>query len=130
VSRLITWLSGGGWWLAGLATALLGIGAGGGYAARGLVDAPAIATAQLEAAQCRAGQAEARAKAAEEAAAALNASAAQVSAAMDALAAKAAARARINDQFTKEIADAPASDRICGASAAELAFRRSVQPQP
>jgi hypothetical protein len=130
VSRLITWLSGGGWWLAGLATALLGIGAGGGYAARGLVDAPAIATAQLEAAQCRAGQAEARAKAAEEAAAALNASAAQVSAAMDALAAKAAARARINDQFTKEIADAPASDHICGASAAELAFRRSVQPQP
>jgi ribonucleoside-diphosphate reductase alpha chain len=63
-------------------------------------------------------------------AAALNASAVQVSAAMDALAAKAAARARINDQFAREIADAPASDRICGTSAAELAFRRSVQPQP
>lgn len=130
MTRLIAWLTGGGWWLAGLATALLGIGAGSGYAARGLVDAPAIAAAQLESAQCRAGQAEARAKAAEQAAAALNASAAQVSAAMDALAAKAAARARINDQFAKEIADAPASDHLCGASAAELAFRRSVQPQP
>jgi hypothetical protein len=49
---------------------------------------------------------------------------------MDALAAKAAVRAKANDQFVKEIADAPASDHVCGGSAAELAFRRSVQPQP
>jgi hypothetical protein len=130
MTRLFAWLTGGGWWLAGLALALLGIGAGGGYAARGLVDARAIGTAQLEAARCRTVQAEARAKAAEQAAAALNASAVQISAAMDVLAAKAAARARINDQFAREIVDAPASDHICGASAAELAFRRSVQPQP
>jgi hypothetical protein len=94
-----------------------------------LVDARAIAAAELKAAQCAAGQAEARARSAEQAAAALNASAVQVSAAMDALAAKAAVRAKANDQFVKEIADAPASDHICGASAAELAFRRSVQPQ-
>lgn len=130
MTRLIAWLTGGGWWLAGLAAALLGIGAGSGYAARGLVDARAMGAAQLEAAQCSTARAEARAKVAERAAAALNASAAQVSAAMDALAAKAAARAKINDQFAKEIADAPASDPMCGASAAELAFRRSVQPQP
>jgi hypothetical protein len=126
--RLIAWLTGGGWWLAGLALALVGLGAGGGYAARGLMDARAIAAAQLDAAQCRTNQAQMRARSAEQAAAALNASAVHVSAAMDALAAKAAARARINDQFAKEIADAPASDHICGASAAELAFRRSVQP--
>lgn len=126
--RLIAWLTGGGWWLAGLALALVGLGAGGGYAARGLMDARAIAAAQLDAAQCLPNQAQMRARSAEQAAAALNASAVHVSAAMDALAAKAAARARINDQFAKEIADAPASDHICGASAAELAFRRSVQP--
>lgn len=130
MTRLFTWLTGGGWWLAGLALALLGTGAGGGYAARGLVDARMIAAAQLETAQCRIAQAQAGAKAAEEAAAALSASAVQVSAAMDVLAAKAAARAKAHDQFAKEIADAPGSDRICGASAAELAFRRSVQPQP
>lgn len=130
MTRLIAWLTGGGWWLAGLALALLGTGTGLGYAARGLADAKTIAVAQIATAQCHAGQAEARAKAAEETAAALHASAAQVSAAMDVLAAKAAARTRINDQFAKEIANAPASDRICGTSAAELAFRRSVQPQP
>lgn len=130
MTRLIAWLTGGGWWLAGLAMALVGIGAGGGYAARGLVDARAIGAAKLETAQCRMAQAEARARSAEQAVAALNASAVQVRAAMDALAAKAAARAMINDQFVKEIADAPASDHLCGASAAELAFRRSVQPQP
>lgn len=130
MTRLIAWLTGGGWWLAGLAAALLGIGAGSGYTARGLVDARVLGAARLEAAQCRVVHAEARAKAAEQAAAALNASTAQVSAAMDALAVKATARARINDQFAKEVANAPASDHLCGASAAELAFRRSMQPQP
>ena len=130
MTRLIAWLTGGGWWLAGVALALLGVGAGSGYSMRGLVDARAIGAAQLEIAQCRASQAEARAKAAEDAAAVLSASAAQVSAAMDALAAKAAVRAKANDQFAKEIADAPASDHVCGGSAAELAFRRSVQPRP
>jgi hypothetical protein len=130
VTRLIAWLTGGGGLVAALALALFAFGAGSGYAARGLVDARAIATAELKAAQCAAGQAEARARSAEQAAAALNVSAIQVSAAMDALAAKAAVRAKANDQFVKEIADAPASDHICGGSAAELAFRRSMQPQP
>jgi hypothetical protein len=130
VTRLIAWLTGGGGLVAALALALLGFGAAGGYAARGLVDARAIAAAELKAVQCAAGQAAVRATAAEAAVVALNASAVQVSAAMDALAAKATVRAKANDQFMKEIADAPASDHICGSSAAELAFRRSVQPQP
>ena len=130
MTRLIVWLTGGGWWLAGVALALLGTGTGFGYAVRGLVDTKTIAAAQIEGVQCRAGQAVARAKAAEQAVVALSASAAQVSAAMDALAAKAAVRAKANDQFAKEIADAPASDHVCGGSAAELAFRRSVQPRP
>jgi hypothetical protein len=121
--------AGGGWIAGGIALALLGCGAGGGYAARGLVDAPASAAEKLKTAQCVAGRETARAVAAEATAAALNASAAQVSAALDRLAAKAAARAKINDQFVKEIVHAPAT-HACGGSAAELAFRRSVQPPP
>ena len=49
-------------------------------------------------------------------------------AALDRLAARATARAKINEQFVKDIANAPAT-HACGASAAELAFRRSVQPR-
>ncbi|MES2473920.1 MAG: hypothetical protein V4601_13895 [Pseudomonadota bacterium] len=119
--------AGGGWIAGGVALALLAAGAGGGYAARGLMDAPVIAGEKLKTAQCVAGREAARADAAQAAVTALNASAAQVSAALERLAAKAAARAKINDRFVTEIANAPAT-HACGASAAELAFRRSVQP--
>ncbi len=121
--------AGGGWIAGGIALALLAAGTGCGYAARGLVDAPVVAAEKLKTAQCVAGRETARAVAAEVTVTALNASAAQVSAALDRLAAKAAARAKINDRFVKEIANAPAT-HACGGSAAELAFRRSVQSQP
>ena len=119
--------TGGGWFAGGVALAALAAGAGSGWAARGLADAPLITAEKLKTAQCVAARETARADTAEATAAALNASAAEVSAALDRLAAKAAARAKINDQFVKDIANAPAT-HACGASAAELAFRRSVQP--
>lgn len=121
--------AGGGWFAGAIALAFLGIGAGSGYAARGLVDARAIAAEKLKTAQCVAGREAARAMAAEATVTALNRSAGEVATALDRLAAKAAARAKINDQFVKEIANAPAT-HACGSSAAELAFRRSVQPPP
>jgi len=131
VSALLRLLSGagGGWILGAIVVVLLAAGAGGGWAARGLVDAPVIAAEKLKTAQCVAAQEAARADAAQATVTALNASATQLSAALDRLAARAAARAKINEQFVKEIANAPAT-HACGASAAELAFRRSVQPQP
>ncbi len=110
-----------------IAVVLLAAGAGSGWAARGLVDAPLIAAEKFKTAQCVAARETARADAAHATVTALNASAAQVSAALDRLAARAAARAKINEQFLKDIANAPAT-HACGASAAELAFRRSVQP--
>ena len=129
MSALLQLLAGarGGWILGALALALLAAGAGGGWAARGLVDTPRIAAEQLKTAQCVAGREAARADAAQATVAALNASVVQVRAALDRLAAKATARAKINEQFVKDIANAPAT-HACGASAAELAFRRSVQP--
>ncbi len=129
MSALLRLLSGagGGWILGAIALVLLAAGAGSGWAARGLVEAPGIAAEKLKTAQCVAAREIARADAAHATVTALNASAAQVSAALDRLAARAAVRARINEQFVKDIADAPAT-HACGASAAELAFRRSVQP--
>ncbi len=128
MSALLRLLSGagGGWILGAIALVLLAAGAGGGWAARGLVDAPVIAGEKLKTAQCAAARETARADAAHATVTALNASAAQVSAALDRLAAKAAARAKTNEQFVRDIANAPAT-HACGASAAELAFRRSVQ---
>ena len=120
-------LLGGEWIGAGLALALLAAGGGAGWVARGLVEAPRLAAEQVKTAQCVAGREAVRARGAEEAALALNRSSGAVSAALDRLAAQAAARVKANQQFLKEIADAPATD-LCGRSAAELAFRRSVQP--
>ena len=128
MSALLRVLAGarGGWILGGLALALLAAGSAGGWAARGLMDAPVIAAEKMKTAQCVAGRDAARADAAQATVAALNASVVQVRAALDRLAAKATARAKINEQFVKDIANAPAT-HACGASAAELAFRRSVQ---
>ena len=130
MSALLRVLAGarGGWILGGLALALLAAGSAGGWAARGLMDAPVIAAEEMKTAQCVAGRDAARADAAQATVAALNASVVQVRAALDRLAAKATARAKINEQFVKDIANAPAT-HACGASAAELAFRRSVQPR-
>jgi hypothetical protein len=128
--------SAGGWILAGSLVLAATGGAAGGYVARGVIDAPALALAnqhtaeaKTETQQCVAQHEKGRAAGAEQVIGELNQASANVAAALADISAKAAQRGKALDQFNKEIANAPPS-QACGSSAAELAFRRSVQPQP
>jgi hypothetical protein len=128
--------SGGGWLFAGALLLAAAGGAAGGYVARGVIDAPALslanqhtAEARTETQQCVATHEKGRADGAERVIGEINQAGINVAAAVNDLATKAAARGKALDQFNKEIANAPSS-QACGSSAAELAFRRSVQPQP
>lgn len=132
--KILALLSGsaGPWVLIGAAVACLAAGGTGGYIARGVIDAPALSRSQKETAdakaqtaQCIASHEKARADGAEQALTALGQSVVNVTSALETLAAKAAARGKSLDQFLKEIANAPPS-KVCGGSAAELAYRRSV----
>lgn len=129
--RLIALLSGsgGGWIALAIGLGLFAAGGGAGWTARGIWEAPKLSAAKLETAQCRQHNAEGRAKGAEATVAALQTGATNVTNALNTLAAKAAARAKSTDQFERDIANAPIT-HSCGSSAAELAFRRSLQPKP
>jgi uncharacterized phage protein gp47/JayE len=101
--------------------------------ARGLIDAPVLAaqqtaTAQADTrtAQCVASHEKGRADLSEQALTALGATADAVRDAAAALAAKAGARDAANAKFLKDLANAPVS-KTCMGSAAELAYRRSLQ---
>lgn len=117
------------------AVMLVGAIAGGGWYARGLVDAPALALEQTHTAeantrtaQCHATHEKGRADGAEKAITALTAAADAARAATADLQAKAVLHAKQDADFIKELSNAPTS-KICGNSAAELAFRRSVRGQ-
>lgn len=136
MGKLIALLSGGSglWIVIGALLAASAAGATGGYVARGVIDAPALAnektaTAQADArtAQCVATYEKGRADGAEKAVDALSTAAADVTDALNGLAVKGAARAKADSDFMKELANVPQS-KTCGGSAAELAYRRSVQP--
>lgn len=126
---------GAGPWL--LLAGVLVIG-GGGFAAgdyvRGVIDAPIIAQAKQHqsdaekaTAQCQAIHEKGRADSAEGVIAAILNNAKVAAGIVDDLAKKATARRQSLDQLLKDIANAPPS-KLCGGSAAELSFRRSVQP--
>lgn len=114
--------------LAGAVLLVIGIAAGGWWA-RGIWDKADVAQAHVETAQCRETHEKARADGAEQTVTALNDAAVNATAAMDEVAHKAAARDKSLNSLITEIRNAP-SARACGASAPELAFRRSVQPGP
>lgn len=118
--------------LAGAALLVIGIAAGGWWG-RGVWDKADVAqahadtsTAQAATAQCVAIHEKARADGAEGALTALNNATAAAADAMDRLSAQAASRGKSLETLITEIKNAP-SARSCGASAPELAFRRSVQ---
>ncbi len=115
------------------AVLLVGLIAFGGWWGRGVWDKAdvaqahaATAAAQTATAQCQAIHEKARADGAEDALTAVNLTTADAAAAMDKVSAQAAARVQSLEQLITEIKNAP-SARACGASAPELAFRRSVQ---
>jgi hypothetical protein len=114
------------WTLLAAGLALSGLGFAAGHGWRGVIDAAALARARAETAQCAATHQKMRADGAEAAAAALGAAASRARAAMAALARKEEAARAAAEQFRKELSHAP-STYVCGGSAAELAYRRSVQ---
>lgn len=124
----------GPWILLGAVLVIGGAGFTAGNYARGVTDAPTIAKAnQLTAEangrtdQCRAIHEKGRADGAEQVIASMLANAKVASGIMNELVKKAAARNQSLAQLLKDIANAPSS-KTCGGVAAELAFRRSVQP--
>lgn len=126
--------AGGGWILAAALLASAALGGGAAWKARAVIadrDVKAqenvSLAAQRDTETCKATHQKGRADGAEKVIDALQQSAVNVTEAMNALAAKAAARGKSLDQFLKELANAP-SEKICAASAAELALRRSLQP--
>jgi hypothetical protein len=104
---------------------LSGLGFAAGNAWRGTIDAGALAEAKTETAQCTAARQEARADGAEAAAAALAHVAARARAAMEALGKKEESARAAAEQFRRELSHLPET-YICGSSAAERAYRRSV----
>lgn len=100
-----------------------GFAAGNGW--RGVIAAAALADAKAQTAQCAAARQKARADGAEAAAAALTSAAARARAAMEALAKKEESARAAAEQFHRELSHAPETF-ICGSSAAERAYRRSV----
>lgn len=134
MGSLITLLSGGaGIWV--VVGSLLAAGVAGGvagYEARGVIDAPKISheqvlTAQAEFAtqQCVATHEKGRADQSEQVIHSLTLSVSDAAESINNLAAKAAARGKSLDQFKKDIKNATPS-KVCGSSAAELAYRNSV----
>lgn len=138
MTRIVALLSGtaGGWILAGMLLATAGAGGAVAWQARGVIADRDVARAEGEAdqarlatSQCVATHEKGRADGAEKTLAALTDAAGQVTTSLNTLATKALARGQTLDQLLKEIANAPSSD-LCGRSAPELAYRRSVQPVP
>lgn len=138
MTRILAILSGsaGPYILIGVVLASLAAGGAGGWQARGLVETPIqeglrgkVSLAERDTARCVATHQKARADGAEKAIDALTSSAREVAASLNVLADKAASRGKSLDQFLKEIANAPPS-KICAGSAAELAYRRSMQREP
>jgi hypothetical protein len=125
LAKIIGPLLGSPWLLlaAGLVAGGLGFAAGDAWRGRG--DAPRIAEARQATAQCIAVHEKARADGAEATVTALSDAASRARAAMELLARKEAARQAATDQFRQELAHAPDTS-ICGTSAAERAYRRSV----
>lgn len=138
MTRILSILSGsaGPYILIGVVLASLAAGGAGGWQARGLVEAPIqeglrvkVILAERDTARCVATHQKARADGAEKVIDALTASAREVAASLTTLSEKAAARGKSLNQLLQEIANAPSSD-LCGRSAPELAYRRSVQHEP
>ena len=117
------------WLLLAGALALSGSGFAAGQAWRGLRDAAQVAQTQTAMAQCQASHQKARADGAEAAAAALTVAAGRVRLATDRLARQEADARAANDQFREELSHVPET-YLCGTSAAERAYRRSVQRAP
>lgn len=125
-----------------LSAGIFAAGAGTGYMARGVIEAPKLSGAQKETAEaqrdtaraerdtavCQGAHEKARADGAEGVIGALRGSIDGVNAAAARLDRLAAARETATQKFLRELANAPKSF-ICGASEPELAYRRSVQPQ-
>jgi hypothetical protein len=126
MSALLSRLLGSPWLLlaGGVALGLAGFAAGDWW--RGTLAAAPLAQARAQIAQCQAAHEKARADGAEAAVTALNDAATRARAAMAGLAQKEAARAAATHALQQELAHAP-DTYICGTSAAERAYRRSVQ---
>lgn len=105
---------------------LFAAGFAAGSAWRGVLTAAALAEANAQTVQCQAAGQKARAEGAEAAAAALSTAAVRARAAMDGLAKKEEAARAAAEQFRQELAQIPQT-HLCGMSAAERAYRRSVQ---
>ena len=114
------------WLLPVVALTLFAAGFAAGNSWRGTMAAAALAEAKAQTAQCQAAGQKARAESAEVAAAALGDAAMRARAAMDDLAKKEEAARAAAEQFRQELAQIPET-HLCGMSAAEHAYRRSVQ---
>jgi hypothetical protein len=122
---LLARLVAGRWALPAAALALFATGFAAGHGWRGIIAAAALAEAKAESAQCAAARHQARADGAEAAAAALTSAAARARAAMETLAKREEIARATAEQFRRELSDVPET-YICGSSAAERAYRRSV----
>lgn len=129
MTGLLARLIAGRWALPMAALALFAAGFAAGHGWRGVIAAAALAEAKVETAQCAAAQQKARADGAQAAAAALISAAARARAAMESLAKKEESARAAAEQFRRELSQVPAT-YICGASAAERAYRRSVTGEP
>jgi len=130
VTALLARLVANRWALPMAAILLFAAGFTAGNAWRGTIAAAGLAEVKAQTAQCQAGRLQARADSAEAAAAALSEAASRVRAAMAGLAKQERAARIAAEQFRQEMEDVPET-YICGASAAERAYRRSVQqPAP
>lgn len=137
MASLLSLLSGGsGVWIL-LGGVLLSLGGGGfaGYEARGVIDKPALSSAQSDAAkaqtatqQCVATAEKGRADGDQKALDALQGGIATLNGVAADLATKEAAHQTADTNFLKELANAPTSS-VCGTSAAERAYRDSVRSQ-
>ena len=125
MTALLARLLGNPWAFLAAGLCLGGLGFAAGNAWRGTIDAAALAEARTQTAQCAAARQEARADGAEAAAAALNSATARARAAMETLAKKEETARAASEQFRRELSRIPETF-ICGASAAERAYRRSV----
>jgi hypothetical protein len=122
---LLARLLAGRWLLPAAGLALFAAGFAAGHGWRGLTTAAALAQAKAETAQCAAAHQKARADGAEAAAVALTDAAARARNAMEMLAKKERAARATAEQFRQELSGVPQA-YICGASAAERAYRRTV----
>ena len=133
ILKLLTGAS-GGWWLLGGALAAAIVGAAGGYAARGVIDAPALSeagrkleVAQRETAEARAAHEAARADGNAKVVKELTDQIAGLRVIIADLDAKRSARDRATANFIEALSHAPNSS-ACAGSPAERLYRDSVQP--